>query len=268
MSSPPQPDVHGLHAAIIGAGGLGGPLAYALAQAGLRLTLVDHDTVELSNLQRQIQFRTADIGRRKVDALADELVRRGCARDRIRPLALRFGPDTADAVLDGVDLVLDGSDDFATKFAVNDHAVRAGLPFVIGSVLRYGGQVFALDPAGRSDAPGVSGLDVTAGSVRRRGCYRCLFEEPPTGDDAGPTCADAGVLGAAVAIIAGHAARAALALAGPRRDRDMLAGLWIFDDVRTPERVRHVQFASRPTCPACGIRAARALEPSVSHANL
>lgn len=266
MSSAAHPDRDGLdglhrrHAAIIGAGGLGGPLAYALAQAGLRLTLVDHDTVELSNLQRQIQFRTADIGRRKVEALADELVRRGCARDRIRPLALRFGPDTAAAVLDGVDLVLDGSDDFATKFAVNDHAMGAGLPFVIGSVLRYGGQVFALDPAGPNG---------TSGAVRHRGCYRCLFEEPPAGDDAGPTCADAGVLGAAVAVIAGHAARAALALAGPVRDRDMLAGgLWIFDDVRTPGRVRHVQFASRPTCPACGIRAARALEPSLSHANL
>ena len=263
MSSAAHPNLDGRHAAIIGAGGLGGPLAYALAQAGLRLTLVDHDTVELSNLQRQIQFRTADIGRRKVEALADELVRRGCARDRIRPLALRFGPDTAAAVLDGVDLVLDGSDDFATKFAVNDHAVRAGLPFVIGSVLRYGGQVFALDPAGPD------GTNPASGPVPHRGCYRCLFEEPPADDDDLPTCANAGVLGAAVAVIAGHAARVALALAGPRRDRDMLAGgLWVFDDVRTPERVRHVQFASRPTCPACGIRAARALEPSLSHANL
>lgn len=261
MSSAP------LHAAIIGAGGLGGPLAYALAHAGLRLTLVDHDSVELSNLQRQIQFRTADIGRRKVEALAGELVRRGASPDRIRPLALRFDADTAAAVLDGVDIVLDGSDDFATKFAVNDHALAAGLPFVIGSVLRYGGQVFALD---RISAIGALGPLDAGASARHRGCYRCLFEEPPAGDDAGPTCADAGVLGAAVAVIAGHAARAALALAGSRRDRDMLAGggLWIFDDVRAPERVRHVQFASRPTCPACGIRRAHALQPSVSHAHL
>lgn len=255
MSSAP------LHAAIIGAGGLGGPLAYALAHAGLRLTLVDHDTVDLSNLQRQIQFRTADIGRPKVEALAEELVRRGATPARIRPLALRFDADTARTVLDGVDIVLDGSDDFATKFAVNDHALAAGLPFVIASVLRYGGQVFALHTADTAGA---------AAGVRHRGCYRCLFEEPPAGDDAGPTCADAGVLGAAVAILAGHAARAALALAGSRRDRDMLAGggLWIFDDVRAPERVRHVQFASRPTCPACGVSHARALQPSVSHAHL
>lgn len=264
MSRAPHQGLHGVHAAIIGAGGLGGPLAYALAHAGLRLTLVDHDTVELSNLQRQIQFRTADIGRRKVEALAGELVRRGAAPDRVRPLALRFDAGTAGTALDGVDIVLDGSDDFATKFAVNDHALAAGLPFVIGSVLRYGGQVFALDTAGAAAPAGPAEV------VRHRGCYRCLFEEPPAGDDAGPTCADAGVLGAAVAVIAGHAARAALALAGSRRDRDMLAGggLWIFDDVRAPERVRHVQFASRPTCPACGVRAARALRPSVSHAHL
>lgn len=242
---------HELHAAVIGAGGLGGPIAYALAHAGWRLTLVDHDAVELSNLQRQIQFRTADIGRLKVQALADELVRRGCARGRLRALAMRFGADTAAAVLDGVDLVLDGSDDFATKFAVNDHAMAAGLPFVIGSVVRYSGQVFALDPVW----PVRAGRD-------HRGCYRCLFEEPPAAEDAGPTCADAGVLGAAVAVIGGHAARAALALHRGRRGQDMLAdGLWVFDDVRTPERVRHVRFTSRPTCPACGLRAA---PPAVS----
>lgn len=235
------------HAAIIGAGGLGGPIAYALAHAGFRLTLVDHDVVELSNLQRQIQFRTADIGRPKVQALAAELARRGCAPDRVRPLAVRFGPDTSRAVLDGADLVIDGSDDFVTKFAVNDQAMAAGVPFVIASVLRYGGQVLAHDPAWSAPASG----------ARAPGCYRCLFEEPPTGDEAGPTCADAGVLGAAVAVIGGHAARAALALHRGRRNQDMLAGgLWVFDDVRALERVRHLRFASRPTCPACGPRAA------------
>jgi molybdopterin/thiamine biosynthesis adenylyltransferase len=246
---------HALHAAVIGAGGLGGPVAQALAHAGWRLTLVDHDRVELSNLQRQIQFRTADIGRLKVQALADELARRGCERGRLRPLAVRFDAGTAQAVLDGVDLVVDGSDDFATKFAVNDHAMAAGLPFVIGSVVRYSGQVFALDP-------------VWAGPAA--GCYRCLFEDPPGAGDAGPTCADAGVLGAAVAVIAGHVARAALSLHRGRRDQDMLAsgprgGLWVFDDVRTLERVRHVRFASRPTCPACGLRAAH--HPAVSLAS-
>jgi molybdopterin/thiamine biosynthesis adenylyltransferase len=254
---------HELHAAVIGAGGLGGPIALALAHAGWRLTLVDHDRVELSNLQRQIQFRTADIGRLKVQALADELARRGCERGRLRPLAVRFDADTAQAVLDGVDVVLDGSDDFATKFAVNDHAMAAGLPFVIGSVVRYGGQVFALAPVDPMD-PAWAGPE---------GCYRCLFEDPPGPEDAGPTCADAGVLGAAVAVIAGHAARAALSLHRGRRGQDMLAGrlwcgLWVFDDVRTLERVRHLRFASRPTCLACGLRATRhhIVRPSVLQA--
>jgi adenylyltransferase/sulfurtransferase len=232
-----------LHAAIIGAGGLGGPIAYALAHAGWRLTVVDHDHVELSNLQRQVQFCSADIGRPKVEALADELARRG--GDRVRALAMRFDADTAATVLDRVDIVIDGSDDFATKFAVNDHAMAAGLPFVIASVLRYGGQVFACDPR----------WPLPAG--RDHGCYRCLFEDPPADDEAGPTCADAGVLGAAVAIIGGHAARAALALHHGRPGQDMLAGgLWVFDDVRTLERVRHVRFASRPSCPTCALRAA------------
>lgn len=237
-----SPAPHDLHATLIGAGGLGGPIAYALAHAGWRLTLVDHDVVALSNLQRQVQFCSADIGRPKVEALTDALARRGC--ERVRALSVRFDAATAATALDGADIVIDGSDDFATKFAVNDHAMAAGLPFVIGSVLRYGGQVFARDPR----APRPAGRD--------HGCYRCLFEDPPAGDEAGPTCADAGVLGAAVAIIGGHAARAALALHHGRPGQDMLAGgLWVFDDVRTPERVRHVRFASRPTCPTCALRA-------------
>lgn len=226
------------HAAVIGAGGLGGPVAYALAHAGWALTLCDDDVVELSNLQRQIQFRTADIGRPKALALAAELARRGCAPGRVRAVRARFHAGTAAAVLDRVDVVIDGSDDFATKFAVNDQAVRAGLPVVIASVLRHGGQVFAHDPR------------------RHRGCYRCLFEEPPDpGEEQGQSCAEAGVLGAAVAVIAGYAARAALALAS---GQELLAGggLWVFDDVRALDRARHVRFAPRPGCPACSPRPA------------
>ncbi|ACY16674.1 HesA/MoeB/ThiF family protein [Haliangium ochraceum] len=244
-----------LHAAVIGAGGLGGPVAYALAQAGVGLTLCDHDRVELSNLQRQVQFATGDIGARKVDALAAELGRRGAAPGSVRALPLRFDGDSAAEVLAGADIVIDGSDDFATKFAVNDLATRAGLPFVIGSVLRYSGQVFAHDPA------------------RQRGCYRCLFEEPPSPDEAGPTCADAGVLGAAVAVIGGYVARAALALLAQRQGRPGAAdapfaggGLWVFDDVRALERVRRVGFAARASCPACRPQRPEPLSPPEYHA--
>jgi molybdopterin-synthase adenylyltransferase len=227
--------------ALVGAGGLGGPVAYALAAAGAgRLVLVDHDTVELSNLQRQIQFTTADVGRRKVDALASELVRRGYPAGRIRALAVRFSRETADDVLDGVDVLVEGSDDPATKFAANDEAMRRALPFAVGGVERHAGQVLSAVPG-------------------RSGCYRCLFEEPPPPERA-PSCAEAGVLGAAVAVIGGLLALAALGLARG----DGAAELVVVDDVSARSAPRRVRYNPRLGCPACatasGGRGADALE--------
>ncbi len=121
---------------LIGAGGLGGPVAYALAAAEVALTVCDHDAVELSNLQRQVQFKSADIGRPKVEALADELARRGHSRSLLTPVQARFGAGNAGDILAGADLVIDASDDCATKFAVNDQAMARGLPVVISSALR------------------------------------------------------------------------------------------------------------------------------------
>lgn len=217
-----------MRVAVIGAGGLGGPVAYALAAAGARmLTLVDPDVVDLGNLQRQVQFTGADIGRPKVEALADELVRRGAARGAVRPLAIRFTADSADRILDGVDLVVEGSDDPATKFAVNDAALARGMPLAIGGVERWSGLVFA----GR---PGAA-------------CYRCLFESPPTGSDPAPSCADAGVLGAAVAVIGGLLARTALDLARGAPGGELL----VVDDTASPAPPRRVRYNPRPGCPAC-----------------
>lgn len=224
--------------ALIGAGGLGGPIAYALAAAGAELTVCDFDRVELSNLQRQIQFTTTDIGRPKVDALADELARRGHDTSTLRPIADRFDDDTAAAVLDGADVVIDGTDDFATKFRTCDQSVSRGVPYVIGGVLRYAGQVFAARPG-------------------TGGCYRCLFEEPP--DDDAPTCADAGVLGAVVGVIGGVAARAALALAAGGRD----TSLRIFDDFRSDRAPRTVRFEPRPGCATCDPKASVSAKEAV-----
>ncbi len=238
--------------ALIGAGGLGGPVAYALAAAGARrIVLCDHDRVELSNLQRQIQFTTADVGRRKVDALAGELVRRGYPAAHIRAHAVRFSPATADEVLDGVDVLVEGTDSPPTKFAANDEAMRRALPFAVGGVERHGGQVLAAVPG-------------------RSGCYRCLFEEPPS-PEAAPTCADAGVLGAAVAVIGGLLARAALELAADRAGSAgvEVAGhagpglLLVVDDVSARSAPRRVRYNPRLGCPACRSmsRGADALEP-------
>jgi molybdopterin-synthase adenylyltransferase len=164
---------------IVGVGGLGCPLALGLAERGDRLVLVDFDRVELSNLARQILYRTEDVGRPKVEAAADALVRRGVPAARIEPVMSRWH-----AGLLG-DVVYEGSDDLATKFAVNDACVAAGVPCVIGGVLRSAGQVFSVVPGGA--------------------CYRCLFEAPPT--DA-PTCAEAGVWGPLCLLVAAEMLRA------------------------------------------------------------
>jgi len=215
------------HALIVGAGGLGGPVAYALAAAGVRLTVCDDDRVDLSNLQRQVQFTIYDVGWPKADALAAALARRGATA--VRTLARRFDAASAAELAGDAAVLIDGSDDPATKFAVADWAVAAGRAHVVAGVLRWGGTVFAGQP----------------GSA----CYRCLFEEPP--DDA-PTCADAGVIGAACAVIGGLAAEAALdLLTGGATAAARAGSATVVDDLRRGLAPRQVRIHPRPGCPAC-----------------
>jgi molybdopterin/thiamine biosynthesis adenylyltransferase len=209
-------------ATIIGAGGLGGPIALSLGAAGFELAIVDHDRVELSNLHRQIQFTSLDLDQLKAARLADVVVSRG---GRARGVALRWSAETADELAGDADLIVDGSDDPATKFAVSDWAVANGRCYVIAAALRYGGNVMA-------GAPGVA-------------CYRCLFEDPIEV----PSCADAGVLGPVVGAIGGVAAAVALALA--RGDRSLAGAVLVFDDLRQAAEPRIVRFAPRAGCPAC-----------------
>jgi adenylyltransferase/sulfurtransferase len=208
---------------IVGLGGLGCPLALALAGAG-RLVLVDDDVVDLSNLARQILYRTADVGRPKTLAAADALVRRGVPASRLELVRARFDEETARPLLHDADVVCDGSDNLATKFLVNDACALRGRAFVIAGVLRDAGQVFPVRP----------GIDA---------CYRCFFEEPP-GDVA--TCADAGVLGPTCGVVAAWQARAALALAGGEDPHRVLGKLWLFPETRP------VTLRRRPGCAACG----------------
>lgn len=210
-------------ALVVGAGGLGGPIVYALAAAGWRIRVCDDDVVDLSNLQRQVQFTTADVGRPKVDALAAEAARRGFAIEVVHG---RFDATTAAALAGDLDVLVDGSDDPRTKLAVGDWAVAHARPHVIAGVLRWGGTVF-------SGAPGAA-------------CFRCLFEDAP--DDA-PTCADAGVVGAACAVLGGLAAQAALAL-GARHLGDA-GSILVVDDLRARWAPRRVRFERRPGCSAC-----------------
>jgi molybdopterin/thiamine biosynthesis adenylyltransferase len=198
---------------LVGAGGLGGPIARALAAAGHELSIVDHDVVELSNLHRQIHFAAADVGAAKATRLAARVGGTG--------IVAKWAPGLGESC----DLIVDATDDPETKFAIADWAVANGRRYAIASAVRFGGNVFA-------GAPGAA-------------CYRCLFEEP---SDA-PTCADAGVLGPVVGAIGGVAAAVAIGLAAG--DRALAGALLVFDDLRRVAEPRIVRFAPRSGCVAC-----------------
>ncbi len=212
-----------MKATVVGAGGLGGPLALALGAAGVELVIVDPDVVETSNLHRQIQFTAADLGASKATTLAMRVVERG---GQAKGYQVRWRAEDADDISGDSELIVEGSDDPTTKFAVADWAVGRGIPYVIAAAVRFGGNVLV-------GAPGTA-------------CYRCLFEDPVEA----ATCAAAGVLGPIVGAIGGLAAALALALTrGPAPDA--LGTLYVFDDLRVSAAPRIVQFSRRATCPAC-----------------
>jgi adenylyltransferase/sulfurtransferase len=213
-------------ATIVGAGGLGGPLALSLGAVGCELTIVDPDIVDESNLHRQIQFTRTDLGAPKATLLAAAVVARG---GKARGYQTRWTGADADDISEDSELIVDGSDDPDTKFAVADWAVARARPYVIAAALRYGGNVLV-------GAPGSA-------------CYRCLFEEPV----AAATCAAAGVLGPVVGAIGGLAGALAIGLAAG--DRTHAGSIFVFDDLRHSQEPRVVRFGPRRGCLAC-VRAA------------
>ena len=210
---------------IVGAGGLGAPAALYLAAAGAgSIRIVDPDVVDLSNLQRQIIYAGSDRGRSKVDASAERLL---ALNPNVAVAALNqaFDDTTADALLDGVDLVLDGTDNFAVRFSVNAACVRHDIPLVSGAIGRWTGQV------------GVFG---------RKPCYRCLVPEIPPDAE---TCTAVGVIGALAGVIGSMMALEAVKLitgAG-----ETLSGRLLIYDALAAE-TRTVRIAGDPDCPVCG----------------
>jgi molybdopterin/thiamine biosynthesis adenylyltransferase len=167
--------------ALIGAGGLGSPAALYLAAAGVgTLAVVDDDRVERSNLHRQVLHRDDRIGTPKTDSARATLEALNPGIE-VRTHRLRLGPDNVEDVLSGYQIVVDGSDNFPTRYLVNDACIRLGLPNVYGAVQRFEGQVSVFAAGGRP-------------------CYRCLFAEPPDASLA-PSCDEAGVLGVVPGII-------------------------------------------------------------------
>lgn len=226
IGGPGQQQLKAASVAIVGAGGLGAPAALYLAAAGIgRIRLIDDDTVALSNLQRQIIFETSDVGAAKVERAAAAL-RALNDTINVEARAERLSEENAPALLAGVDLVLDGTDDFATRFAVNAACHALGVTLISGAVGRWSGQVAAFAPQGP--------------------CYRCFV--PSTPPDA-ETCERVGIVGALTGIIGSIMALEAvkhLTDAG-----ETLTGrIFLFDGLNADART--VKLARDPACPVCG----------------
>ena len=218
---------------IIGAGGLGSPAAFYLAAAGVgQLVLVDDDCVERSNLQRQIVHTDRDVGRAKVVSARERLLALN-PDVQVDAIEARVQAGNVESLLRGASLVIDGSDNFTTRYVVDAACLRLGLPLVYGAVERFTGQVSVFDAGRRrGDAP----------------CYRCLFPEPP-GADAAPNCAEAGVLGVLPGLVGLLQATEALKLLLGLGE-SLVGRLLTFDALAM--NFRELALPVDPACPGCG----------------
>ncbi len=220
---------------LIGAGGLGSPAALYLAAAGVgTLGIVDHDTVDRSNLQRQILHADARVGMSKIESARASI---GALNPAVAVAghAERLTSDNVERILGGYDVVVDGSDNFATRYLVNDACVKLGLPNVHGAVFRFDGQASVFWPGGPDGGP----------------CYRCLYPEPPPPDQA-PSCAEAGVMGVLPGLIGTLQALEALKiLLG--RGRTLTGRLLCVDGLGGD--FRELRVRRDPQCRYCGAEA-------------
>ena len=214
---------------LIGAGGLGSPSAYYLAAAGVgQLGIVDSDVVDQSNLQRQILHSTDRLGQPK--ALSAKQTLEALNPDvKVVPYQERLTSENIDRIIAGYDVVIDGADNFPTRYLLNDASVKHGIPVVHGSIYRFEGQITVFKPQ--------------AGP-----CYRCLFPTPPPPEMA-PSCAEAGVLGVLPGVIgslqANEAIKLLLGIGEP------LVGRYLLFDALDAS-FREVKLRRDPACPVCG----------------
>ncbi len=227
ITSPVDRDVlTGSRVLVVGLGGLGCPAALVLARAGVgTIGLADDDTVELSNLHRQILFTEEDVGKPKAEAAAEAL-RRATPGVRVEAHPTRMLPHNAVGLASRYDVIVEGTDNFATKFLAADACRIARKPIVHAAAVRWHGTAFAVGPEGGP-------------------CYRCLFEDIPR--DNAPNCAEAGVIGPMVGVVA--AVQADLAISVLVGD-DVLGTLFTFDGKTLASRRRVVP--ARPSCALCG----------------
>ncbi len=216
---------------IVGAGGLGSPAALYLAAAGVgTIGLVDFDSVDVSNLQRQILHGSGAVGRSKVESARARLTDLN-PHVTLETFDARLTADNARAVLDRFDVIVDGSDNFPTRYLVNDACVLLGKPNVYGAIFRFDGQASVFD-------------------ARRGPCYRCLYAEPPP-PHLVPSCAEGGVLGVLPGLIGSIQALEAIKLV-LGIGQSLVGRLWLVDGLRL--QVRELELRKDPQCPVCGSR--------------
>ena len=215
---------------VIGAGGLGSPAAFYLAAAGVgTLGIVDPDKVELSNLQRQILHTTADIGRQKAESARAKLNELN-PEVEIKTYIARFEDDNAAGIAAGYNFIVDGSDNFDTKFLVNDVAIQLGIAFSHAGIVRLQGQTMTVLP-------------------RKTACYRCVFNAPPAPEEI-LNCQQSGILGAVAGTLGTiQATEAVKYLAG--FEDGLLTDRLLTYDAKTM-KFHNMELTRNPQCSACG----------------
>jgi molybdopterin/thiamine biosynthesis adenylyltransferase len=215
-------------ALVVGAGGLGCPAALVLVEAGIgRLALADDDMVDVTNLHRQILYREEDVGRDKLDAALDALRSRAKPFQRILAVHSRLLPENARALVKDFDVVVEGADNYATKFLTADACRLEERPVVHGAAVRFRATAFCVSPRGLP-------------------CYRCVFEDLPPAE-AGLTCAEAGVTGPLVGVAGALLADLALDVLA---DAPRYGTLYTFDGLA--DRMRSIELGPRQSCTLCG----------------
>jgi adenylyltransferase/sulfurtransferase len=214
---------------IIGAGGLGAPAALYLAAAGIgTIGIVDNDRVDLSNLQRQIVHFTRDVNAPKVESAKEKMLAINPDIE-VRTYQEYLCANNIRDIIRGYDFIIDGTDNFPTKFLVNDACVMENIPYSHGGILRFDGQTMTVVPG-------------------KSACYRCVFRKPPP-PDAVPTCSQAGVLGAIAGMLG--TIQAAEALKFVTEVGELLTDTLLTFDAKTMN-FRKVKLSKQKDCPVCG----------------
>src|SRR6266700_2181096 len=214
---------------LIGCGGLGSPLSMYLAAAGIgHLGLVDFDLADFTNLQRQIAFSTSDVGRPKVDATKDRIAAIN-PNVEVTTYRTKLSSENVMEIFKGYDIIIDGTDNFPTRYLTNDACVFLKKPNVYGSIFRFDGQASVFYPG-------------------KGPCYRCLYPEPPPPGEV-PSCAEGGVLGILPGLIGCiQATEAVKLLLG--QGEPLIGRLLLYDALQM--RFREFKVRRNPKCPACG----------------